>query len=129
MMEEGFEKIYQLDGGVINYGLQKGSEYWKGKLFVFDDRLAVPISEESPKPISKCKYCGCPNDRYANCANTDCNELFLVCDAYLDETRGCCSSECEHAPRVRDYQSNGKPFRKWDHKEKVRWQEDASVQA
>ncbi len=39
----GFEKVYQLDGGIINYGLQEGGELWNGKLFVFDDRLAVPI--------------------------------------------------------------------------------------
>lgn len=124
MKKEGFEKVYQLDGGVINYGLQNGSKHWKGKLFVFDDRLAVPISEESPEPISHCQHCAIPNDRYVNCANMDCNKLFLVCEKCLDKTHGCCSSVCKEAPRVRDYRSNGKPFRKWDHSEKYAWKND-----
>ena len=78
MKNEGFDKVYQLDGGVINYGLEKGSEHWKGKLFVFDDRLVVPL-EEGNEPIGCCTHCGSQNDVYYNCANMDCNELFLCC--------------------------------------------------
>lgn len=123
MKEEGFENVYQLDGGVINYGLEKGCPHWKGKLFVFDDRLTVPISGQEQEPISECKHCGCPNDTYVNCANMDCNELFLTCPSCLEEHKGCCSEACEKAPRVRQYQKNGKPFRKWKHEEKVAWKE------
>ena len=46
MKKEGFEKVVQLDGGVIHYGLKEGSDHWEGKLFVFDDRLAVPMGEK-----------------------------------------------------------------------------------
>src|SRR3989344_1499919 len=54
MKREGFEQVYQLDGGVIQYGLDEGQTHWKGKLFVFDDRLVVPISEEAnPKPFRR----------------------------------------------------------------------------
>lgn len=93
MKKHGFEKVYQLDGGVINYGLQKGDEHWKGKLFVFDDRLVVPLDEKN-EPISGCTYCSTSNDVYYNCANMDCNELFLCCLDCLRKHRGCCSSEC-----------------------------------
>ncbi len=120
MKKEGFEKVYQLDGGVINYGLKEGGEHWKGKLFVFDDRLAVPLAEEQP-PISHCTHCNKPSDVYYNCANMDCNELFLSCPDCLKEHTGCCCSECKTTPRIRPYQESGKPFRKWDHKEKLAW--------
>ena len=30
MKKEGFEKVYQLDGGVIGYGLKEGNEGWEG---------------------------------------------------------------------------------------------------
>lgn len=119
MKEEGFEKVYQLDGGVINYGLKEGGEKWEGKLFVFDDRLAVPMGEG--EPISACARCGKPNDVYYNCANMDCNELFLCCPDCLKAHKGCCCSECESASRIRPYQENGKPFRRWDHQEKMAW--------
>lgn len=112
MKEEGFDQVYQLDGGVINYGLKEGSDHWKGKLFVFDDRLTVPISEEAPETISCCSHCSAPCDTYINCANMDCNELFLCCPSCLEEQIGCCSKECQTKKRVRAYQKNHKPFRR-----------------
>jgi UPF0176 protein len=128
MKKEGFEKVYQLEGGVINYGLKEGSEHWKGKLFVFDDRLAVPMGEGAD-PIAVCAHCGMANDVYYNCANMDCNELFLCCLDCLRAHRGCCSQECNCADRIRPYQENGKPFRRWDHEEKVKWKNGSAVQS
>ncbi len=128
MKSEGFEKVYQLDGGVINYGLKEGGDHWKGKLFVFDDRLVVPLDEKS-EPISSCTHCGKAHDTYYNCANMDCNELFIACVDCLRAHKGCCSSECECASRIRPYQENGKPFRKWDHEEKQAWALGSSLQS
>ena len=117
MKQEGFDKIYQLDGGVIEYGLKEGSAHWKGKLFVFDDRLAVPISDEHVEPIAPCRHCNEPNDVYYNCANMDCNELFLCCEKCLPVHKGCCSDECQKG-RIRPWQLGGKPFKKWSFEEK-----------
>ena len=116
-LKEGFEKIYQLKGGVIDYGIEQGSDHWEGKLFVFDDRLVVPISEEEKPPIAHCTYCGVSIDLYYNCANMDCNELFLCCHSCLHEHKGCCSHSCGEAKRVRPYRVDGttKPFRKMIH--------------
>lgn len=113
----GFEKVYQLDGGVINYGLKQGSKHWLGKLFVFDDRLTVPISEETSPVIGQCHHCHVPNENYYNCANMDCNHLFLCCPPCLSHFAGCCSSDCQSSPRLRPYhhQNPHKPFRKWYH--------------
>lgn len=37
----------------------EADEFWVGKIFVFDDRLAVPLHERSNEPvISKCHSCG-----------------------------------------------------------------------
>ncbi len=127
MKTEGFEKVYQLDGGVINYGLEKGSEHWKGKLFVFDDRLVVPL-EEGAEPISECCHCKEPNDVYYNCANMDCNELFLCCVECLKNHKGCCSTECQQKERIRPYSETAKPFRKWDHQEKLAWRNGNTIQ-
>ena len=123
LKEKGFEKVYQLKGGVIGYGLEEGSDHWKGKLFVFDDRLVVPISEEKSAPVTKCLLCASPSDTYFNCANMDCNELFVSCLNCLKQHKGCCSAPCEKG-RVRPYQESGKPFRKWDFEEKQRLKEE-----
>lgn len=119
LKDQGFDEVYQLDGGVIEYGLSEGQAHWKGKLFVFDDRLAVPISNEPVEPISSCMYCNKPEDAYVNCANMDCNELFICCDACLAAYKGCCCEECISQERVRPINgSSRKPFRKWDRSEK-----------
>jgi UPF0176 protein len=116
LKEEGFEDICQLDGGVIGYGLHEGNKHWKGKLFVFDDRITIPISGEVALPIAGCRHCNKPMDVYHNCANTDCNELFVCCPECLVDHIGCCSTECMSQPRVRPYRTEGssKPFRKWN---------------
>ncbi len=120
MKSEGFDEVYQLDGGVINYGMECGSEKWDGKLFVFDDRLVVPLSEDATT-ISECKHCSKPTDVYYNCANMDCNELFVCCLDCLKAFRGCCCSTCQEG-RVRAFREDGtaKPFRKCSHEEKQR---------
>ena len=43
MMELGFDEVYQLQGGVLNYLEQVGSKEnrWDGECFVFDSRVAV----------------------------------------------------------------------------------------
>lgn len=112
---EGFEKVYQLDGGVINYGHKQGSKHWEGKLFVFDDRMTTPISEEEAPVVGSCHHCNKPNETYYNCANMSCNGLFLCCPDCLKEYAGCCKESCIHAERVRPYhhQEPHKPFRKW----------------
>lgn len=115
LKEHGFEKVYQLSGGVIKYGQEEGNTHWLGKLFVFDDRLAVPLSEqEGGCVISYCHHCKKPNDTYHNCANMDCNELFLCCSECLERFQGCCQEVCQHSNRVRPYNPlSNKPFRKW----------------
>lgn len=110
----GFEKVYQLKGGIINYGQKMGSKHWKGKLFVFDDRMSVPISNETPEIIAECFHCKTATDDYYNCANMDCNFLFLCCQACLEKLHGCCCQECTEGARVRplEQQNPHKPFRR-----------------
>lgn len=116
LKESGFENVLQLDGGVIQYGLDEGSKHWEGKLFVFDDRLTVPISQEETPVIGTCHTCKTPIEAYYNCANIECNQLFLCCKTCLEAHAGCCGKECQSAPRLRPYelQNTHKPFRKWN---------------
>lgn len=126
LKEKGFQNVYQLHGGVIQYGLDEGEKHWKGKLFVFDDRLGVPLSETEGNAISLCQHCKKPSDIYYNCANMDCNELFTSCPSCAEKFVGCCSEQCTHAPRLRsfDNSSQPKPFRKWSFEEKAKMKQN-----
>ena len=114
LKERGFESVYQLDGGVIAYGQQEGQKHWKGRLFVFDDRLAVSIDGSHVDPIASCVYCKTPCDTQYNCANMDCNDLFVCCDSCTPQEKGCCSHSCQTAARVRpiELERGNKPFRR-----------------
>lgn len=117
LMERGFDKVYQLEGGIINYGLKEGSDHWKGKLFVFDDRLSVPISDQEAPVIGKCNTCEAPSESYYNCANIDCNKLFLCCPSCVQKLKGCCQESCMTATRKRPFDPENvhKPFKRWHH--------------
>ncbi len=51
LKEKGFNNVYQLHGGILNYGNSVGSEYWEGKCFVFDKRKPIDISEKTNSDI------------------------------------------------------------------------------
>ncbi len=115
LAEKGFDNVYQLEGGVINYSHEIGKGRWKGKLFVFDDRLACKVGE-SNECISTCHHCDQASDTYYNCANMDCNELFTCCSSCLERFRGCCNEDCQSSTKLRPFNEvTNTPFRKWYH--------------
>ena len=93
---KGFQNVYQLEGGIIEYTRQVNAEgienKFIGKNFVFDDRRAEKISEDV---IAKCHQCGDPFDIHTNCANDACHLLFLQCDNCKEEMNNCCSTTCQ----------------------------------
>ena len=91
----GYQKVYQLNGGVIEYVRQikqQGVENkFHGKNFVFDARMAERVSDEV---ISTCHQCGAPCDTHVNCANIACNLLFIQCDECGAKMESTCSDAC-----------------------------------
>ena len=68
MLEQGYEKIYQLDGGIIHYlnSTPEGQGKWRGECYVFDDRVAVGHASRPSESASLCPGCGhslTPEDR------------------------------------------------------------------
>jgi UPF0176 protein len=95
LRHQGFQEVYQLDGGIIEYARQaqeKGlPNKFHGKNFVFDERLGERISGEV---IAQCHQCGQPADTHVNCANELCHLLFIQCPACAEKYHGCCSALC-----------------------------------
>jgi UPF0176 protein len=92
---KGFENVYQLEGGIIEYARQVKAEGLEsrfiGKNFVFDHRLGERITDDI---VSQCHQCGKPCDVHTNCANEGCHLLFIQCDDCKKSMEGCCSTEC-----------------------------------
>ena len=93
---KGFENVYQLEGGIINYVRQveekKLENKFLGKNFVFDERRAERISDDV---IANCHLCGEPCDTHVNCANEACHLLFIQCEKCAEQLNNCCSEECK----------------------------------
>jgi len=96
MKHNGYNEVYHLEGGIINYVNQVNASSldnkFKGVNFVFDQRLAERITEDV---IAQCHQCGELADKHINCANTGCHLLFIQCDACAAKFEHCCSDQCK----------------------------------
>jgi UPF0176 protein len=96
MKYRGFQNVFQLEGGIIEYARQVEANgldnKFVGKNFVFDERLGERIS---PDVIAHCHQCGTSCDSHVNCRNPYCHILFIQCDACGSTYEGCCSDHCK----------------------------------
>jgi len=113
LKHHGFQNVNQLYGGIIDYARQVRAEgldnLFKGKNFVFDQRLGERISEEV---IAHCHQCESVCDTHVNCANPECNVLFIQCDSCAEAHKGLCSVCVEEAavnPSENRAQTEAKP--------------------
>lgn len=89
MKEEGFEEVYQIDGGIAKYGEQYGDDgLWEGSLYVFDDRMGATFSDKAAD-IGICSHCGGKTSNYENCADKSCNDLVLICEDCVPSRKYC----------------------------------------
>eukprot|EP00741_Cyanophora_paradoxa_P009025 tig00001437_g8738.t1 len=130
LRQQGFDNVHQLKGGIINYGAQEGDAQWTGRLYVFDDRLTVPLApsphepnaaaaapldsptsfyEANPEARARaapsaekgvCLHCRTPSDDWTQCANVDCNCMYRCCAGCRARTASTCSRACLNAPRL-----------------------------
>jgi UPF0176 protein len=93
---KGFKKVYQLEGGIIEYARQVKTlgieNKFIGKNFVFDERRGERISDEI---IAQCHQCGAACDTHVNCKNEACHLLFIQCKTCQEKRNQCCSIECQ----------------------------------
>jgi predicted sulfurtransferase len=77
MLNQGFQQVYQIQGGILNYFEQTGGAHWNGECFVFDRRVGVdgnlqetkseicwacrePLSVEEQKSLHFVQGVSCP---------------------------------------------------------------------
>lgn len=107
LLEQGFENVYQLHGGIIKYGIETGGEDFEGKCYVFDNRITADVNSVNPSIVSKCHITGTLTDRMVNCANPQCNAHIAMSEEAGWLMDGCCSEECRQNPTKRPYDGTG----------------------
>lgn len=107
LLDQGFENVHQLHGGIIKYGLEAEGEDFEGKCYVFDNRITKDLNTINPTIVSKCFVTGKPSDRMVNCANPHCNLHIPMSEEGAEIYNGCCSEECSKNPDTRTYDGSG----------------------
>jgi UPF0176 protein len=101
LLEEGFEDVSQLHGGIVTYGKdpEVQGELWDGQCYVFDSRIAVPINQKDHVIVGKDFFTGDPCERYVNCANPECNKQILCSEENEHKYMRSCTDACRVHPR------------------------------
>lgn len=92
------KEVFQLKGGIHKYLERFPEGFYRGKLFVFDERYAISSNSDV---ISDCRYCGCPWDRYQLCSTQFCCQLVLSCPDCRGDGRTACCPTCQTKGRTR----------------------------
>ncbi len=91
LRSRGFENLFQLHGGILEYQKEFGNEHWLGECFVFDKRMTVRV-EEALVHVSRCAHSGQPSARFVNCLHDHCHRLFVLseqAEAQIPDHRLC----------------------------------------
>lgn len=96
MLEKGFEEVYHLEGGVLQYfeDTKNKNDKWQGSCFVFDDRIAVTPDLKPVEGVIFCHKCSKPlelpdnfdGNRSVNNRGTACKDLGFTCADYENIT-------------------------------------------
>lgn len=102
LKHNGFSDVRHLRGGIIDYARQVKENNlpnkFKGKNFVFDERLGERISDEVIATCHLCKTTKC--DTHYHCKNQICHTLFIGCDDCLKKKAGYCSTVCQLVDQI-----------------------------
>jgi predicted sulfurtransferase len=85
-------KVYQIEGGIHRYIEQHPDGHFRGKNYVFDERIAVRANADI---LSTCLHCDIKSDDYTNCLNAFCNKHYTVCAPCNEQFANCCNENCK----------------------------------
>lgn len=87
LVSQGFTDVYQLDGGIVSYMEKYPNEHFAGKLYVFDNRVAMGFYTDDAKHtvIGKCEKCGASSEHFVNCSNAWCGKHFIMCEDCVEK--------------------------------------------
>jgi UPF0176 protein len=111
LVNEGFDDVYQLQGGIHSYMEKFPGEDWLGKLYVFDKRILIDFTKGPDKQhevVGKCEICNNSTENYIDCARPECHKHQLVCKECIKKFGGktFCSEECQRISNLSQHQSS-----------------------
>lgn len=96
LQRQGYNNVYQLEGGILRYIEEHPNDQFEGECFVFDHRVAVTQELEPSTRYKLCPHCGQPAEVKITCKR--CDSETHICD-HCNEISGAkdtCSKHCNH---------------------------------
>ncbi len=101
LVNNGFNDVYQLYGGIVSYMEKYPNQNFLGKLYVFDGRVTMGFNIDAPDHliVGKCAKCDSASDHYTDCNYIHCKGVrhFICCDNCMETGKGYCSEDCSKA--------------------------------
>jgi UPF0176 protein len=85
------KELYHLKNGICAYVEKYPNGYFRGRNYVFDERVSIKINDDV---LTHCDLCNKPSDLYNNCLNALCNKQYICCDDCYKIKNMCCSDVC-----------------------------------
>ncbi|MEX0649450.1 MAG: rhodanese-like domain-containing protein [Candidatus Andersenbacteria bacterium] len=92
--EQGYDNVYQLDGGILNYIEKRPNKNFEGECFVFDHRTSVTQDLTPSQKISRCPHCGNGGELRLVCIN--CHVEYACCEDCQAVKTQVCSKNCAY---------------------------------
>lgn len=99
MYAQGYQEVYQLDGGILRYLAERPNSEFEGECFVFDHRVAVDQQLNPTDSYHLCPHCGNPGTVVTSCRNCEQPaEICVHCQA-VSELNSCSKNCAYHLER------------------------------
>jgi UPF0176 protein len=94
--KQGYNNVYQLDGGILNYLKEYPNDEFQGECFVFDHRVSVDQNLQPTTKYDLCPHCGQPAATEIDCKRCDTHQFICEDCAVIDWKKETCSKNCAH---------------------------------
>ena len=96
MKHQGFKKVKQLKGGILNYLSQFPHSQFDGNCFVFDHRVSLDQTLMPSKSYQLCPHCGQPGNKHIQCQHCHASCVVCVCCYGQKSSYQTCSKNCAY---------------------------------
>lgn len=96
LQRQGYDNIYQLEGGILKYLEEYPNDQFEGECFVFDHRVAVDQNLQPSTKYKLCPHCGQPAATEIDCKRCDIHAVICEDCSKLEWKKDTCSKNCAY---------------------------------
>lgn len=99
LVRNNFADVYQLKDGIVTYMEKYPNQHFKGKLYVFDQRILMGFNTDSleHEVQGRCDKCGASSENYVNCFYDECHRHYICCVDCLTDGVSFCKETCRES--------------------------------